>query len=293
MRSARIRVVLPFLVLVGVLAIHGQTFAASEESREAATGFPMAAGNAGGYAPYLSLGTALVRSKDTRFGDGRNAGHATLYGSRFTFDAGAVGNGLQFQLASGIRLSSRFRVQLEFGLALALDWRGNTNYPNSGGHQPSGARLDTWHLLPAGFYDFPGWELASGRRVQPFLGAGLGITGYRLSDYVQRFPEPDNPQLSLRRGPGGEIPYTALPGGSGQNPTWMLMAGVAIPIGRGIQLDLSYRYTDAGEIQTDIGDIAIVRYQKDGTRTEIRVPINETTAEYRTHSFLVAIRFEL
>ena len=102
-----------------------------------------------------------------------------------------------------------------------------------------------------------------------------------MSGYVQRFPEPDDPQGSLRRGPGGEVPFTALPGGSGRNFTWMLTAGVAIPVGGNIQLDLSYRYTDAGEIRTDIGDIAIVRYREDGTRREIPVQIagDETSAD--------------
>ncbi len=293
MYSERIRAVLFFLVLIWVLAVPDRTVAAPKASQETATGFPAAAVNSIGHTPYLSFGMALIHPKDTQFFDGGDAGHNTLYGSRFTFDSGAVGGGFQFHLAPGVRLPSGIRLQLEFNLARALDWRGNTNYRNSGGHQPSEARLDTWQLLPAGFYDFPGWELASGRRVQPFLGAGLGITGYRLSDYVQRFPEPDDPQGSLRRSPAGEIPFTALPGGSGQNPTWMLTAGVAIPIGRNVHLDLSYRHTDAGEIGTDIGDIVIVRYREDGTRREIRVPINETLAEYRINSLHVALRFEL
>ena len=112
--------------------------------------------------------------------------------------------------------------------ARGLDWRGNTNYRASGGRQPSEATLDTRQVLLAGFHDFPGWEIAPGRRAQPFLGAGLGITDYRLGGYVQRFPEPDDPQGSLRRGPGGEIPFTALPGGSGRNLTWMLTAGITI-----------------------------------------------------------------
>ena len=293
MCGARIRLVLPLLALIWVLAVHGQTASATEESLEAAEGLPAAAGKGIGQRPYLSLGMALVRPKDTRFGDGRDTGHAALYGSGVTFDSGAVGSGLQFLLAPGVRLSSELRAQLEFSLSPALDWRGNTNYRRSGVHQPSGARLDTWQLLPAGFYDFSGWELDSGRRVRPFLGAGLGITGYRLSDYVQRFPEPDDPNGYLRRSPGGEIPFTTLPGGSGWNFTWMLTAGVAIPIGRSMHLDLSYRYTDAGEIRTDPGDIAIVRYREDGTRREIRVPINETTAKYRINSLFVAFRFEL
>ncbi len=294
MSIARVRAgPLLFMVLAWVLAVHVQTVASAEESQEAATGLPAAAGNAMGHAPYLSLGMALIRPKDTRFVDGRDTGHAALYGREVTFDSGAIGSGFQFHFAPGIRLSSVLRAQLEFGLARALDWRGNTNYRRSGEHQPSEARLDTWQLLPAGFYDFPGWEIASGRHVQPFLGAGLGITGYRLSDYVQRFPEPDDPQGYLRRGPNGEIPFTALPGGSGWNFTWMLTAGLAIPVGRNVHLDLSYRYTDAGEIGTDVGDIAIVRYRDDGTLREIQVPINETSSEYRIHSLLVALRFEL
>ncbi len=150
----------------------------------------------------------------------------------------------------------------------------------------------TWQLLLAGFHDLPGWEIAPGRRARPFLGAGLGIAGYRLGGYVQRFPEPDDPQGPLRRGPGREIPFTALPGGSGRNFTWMLTAGIAIPIGGSIHLELSYRYTDAGEIRTDVGDIAIVRYREDGTRREIPVRIDETAADYRTHAVLAAIRFE-
>ena len=72
----------------------------------------------------------------------------------------------------------------------------------------------------------------------------------------------------------------------------MLTAGIAIPIGGSIHLDVSYRYTDAGEIRTDGGDIAIVRYREDGARREIPVRINETAADYRTHSLLAALRFE-
>ena len=113
-----------------------------------------------------------------------------------------------------------------------------------------------------------------------------------MNGYLQRFPEPDDPRGYLRRGPGGEIPFTALPDGSGRHPTGMLTAGVAIPIGGTVRLDLSYRYTDAGEIRTDTGDIAIVRYRNDGTRREIPVPINETAGDYRTHSLLVTLQFD-
>ncbi len=284
--GARFRTaLLPLVVAAWVLAVQGRTAAAAEDPRAAGTSAVL-------IAPYLSAGVALVRARDTRFVDGADAGNAALYGNRQRFDAGAFDDGLGFHLAAGVRLPYRLRAQLELGLARSLDWRGNTNYRASGAGQPSEARLDTWQLLLAGFHNLPGWEIAPGRKARPFLGAGLGITGYRLGGYVQRFPEPDDPQGPLRRGPGGEIPFTALPGGSGRNFTWMLTAGIAIPIGGSIHLDLSYRYTDAGEIRTDVGDIAIVRYREDGARNEIPVRIDETAADYRTHALLAALRFE-
>ena len=70
-----------------------------------------------------------------------------------------------------------------------------------------------------------------------------------------------------------------------------MTAGVSIPIRERVDLDLTYRYGDAGEISTEVGDIAIVRYRENGTRREIRVPINETSTELRTHTLLAELRF--
>ena len=291
--DARFRMaLLPLVAVAWLLAVDGRTAAAGENSRQAGIALAASGANAASIAPYLSAGVALLRPRDTRFADGTDAGHAALYGSRQRFDAGALDDGLQFHLAAGVRLPYRLRAQLEFGWARSLDWQGNTNYRASGGRQPSEATLDTRQLLLAGFQDFPGWEIAPGRPARPFLGAGLGITDYRIGGYVQRFPEPDDPQGSLRRGPGGEVPFTALPGGRGRTFTWMLTAGIAIAVGGNIHLDLSYRYTDAGEIWTDANAIAIVRYREDGSRRDIRVRINETSADYRIHSLLAALRFE-
>ena len=237
--------VLPFLAVVWALAVHAQPVAASDESPGSALVLPATGANIVGTAPCLSLGMALIRSQHTRFVDGEDAGHAALYASEEHFDPGAFDNAFQFHLAACVRLPHRLRGQLEFALGRALDWRGTTNYRDSGDHQPSEASVDTRQALLAGFHDFTGRRLASGQRIQPFLGAGMGITNYRLSDYVQRFPEPDEPDGYLRRGPDGEIPFNALPGGGGWNFTWMLTAGVAIPIGASTHLDLSYRYTDA------------------------------------------------
>ena len=246
-----------------------------------------------GYEPYVTAGIAAVRSGSARFVDGADAGHAALYGSRNTFDAGAFDVGFTVDVAAGVRLGSALRAQLEFGVARAPDFRGNTNYRNAGAHQPSEAELDLSQVFLIGIYEFPDRELSSSRRVSPFLGAGAGVTTYRLSGYVQRFPDPENPLGSLRAGPGGEIPFTAIPDGRGRNRSWMLTGGVSIPIRERVQLDLGYRYTDAATIRTRTGDIIIVRYREEGTRRQIEVPINETAAELQTHALFMALRFDL
>ena len=266
----------------------GSPVAASDGSSGAAAG-----ANAAGYEPYLTAGAAVIRSGGTRFADGEDTGRAALYGSENTFDAGAVGHGLAVDIAAGVRLGPRLRAQLELGAAPALEFRGNTNYRSAGAHQPSEADLGMSRIVLAGFYEFPGRELSPGRDVSPFLGAGAGVSTYRLSGYVQRFPDPDDPGGSLRAGPGGEIPFTAIPDGRGRNRTWMLTVGVSIPIREGICLDLGYRYVDAGVLRTDSGDITIVRYRREGARRQIPVPINETAAELRTHALLATFRFPL
>ena len=287
--GTRSRPVTPLLLAAACsLLAPGSPVTAADESTGSASGT-----SAAGYEPYVTAGIAAVRSSSTRFVDGADAGHAALYGSRNTFDAGAFDVGYTVDVAAGVRLGSALRAQLEFGVAGALNYRGNTNYRNAGAHQPSEAELDISQAFLIGFYEFPERELSSSRKVSPFIGAGAGVTTYRLSGYVQRFPDPENPLGSLRMGPGGEIPFTAIPDGRGRNRSWMLTGGVSIPIRERVQLDLAYRYADAGTIRTHIGDITIVRYREEGTRRQIQVPINETTARLQTHAFLMTLRFDL
>ena len=244
---------------------------------------------------YLSLGMAAVFPEETRFTDSGRAdsGLPKLYGSPNTYTDGDFDTGIEWRAGMGYRFTPALRAQVEFGMSNGLDYRGNANYRRSGARQPSEAELDTRQFLLAGFYDFPSWNVGGSLRLRPYLGAGAGITDYDLEDFVQRFPAPDDPQGYLRRGAAGEIPLTRLPSGDGQEFTWMVSAGVVIPVTKRTRLDLSYRYTDAGEITTDVGDITIERYRQDGSRRDdLLVEIDKTVADLKTHALLAAFRFE-
>ena len=244
---------------------------------------------------YFSLGLAALFPMEAHFTDSGRAdsGIAKLYGSPRVFTNGDFDAGIEWRVGTGYRFTPGLRAQVEFGMTNGFDFRGNANYQRSGERQPSEAKLDTRQFLFAGFYDFPSWRVGDSLRIQPYLGAGAGITDYDLKDFIQRFPAPENPDGYLRRGADGEIPLTRLPSGSGQEFTYMVTTGVVIPMTKRTRLDLSYRYTDAGVIKTDVGDITIVRYGQDGSRREdLLIEIDKTAAEMKTHALLATFRFE-
>ena len=242
---------------------------------------------------YVSVGIAGAVPGSARFSDGEDAGHANLYDRPDLFTQGNFAAAPQSLVAAGYRVASRLRTQLELTMGWAHQYRGNANYDRSGALQPSSAEFRGWQLLAIGFYDLPAWRLGGTLRVEPYLGGGAGLTGYRLDDFQQEFPEPENPDGGLRRGPSGEVPYTRLPPGRGRTLTAMLAAGVALPITGRVRVDVGYRYTDAGAVRTHPGNILVVRYGRDGGRRAIGVPINETTADFRMHTLLATLRVGL
>ena len=248
-------------------------------------------GEPAGSGTYFSIGLGNVLPEGVRFTDGEDAGHAALYGGPYS-DAGEFDVNLQWHVAVGRPLFANLRGQVEFNLAGGLDYRGDTNYRFAGDAQPSRAELSTQQVLLAGFHDFAAWTPAPDVEFRPYLGAGIGVTHYRLKHYVQSFPEPDNPNGYRRRGPGGEVSVTRLPKGSGYASTLMLAAGVVIPVTERMHLDLGYRYADAGEIGTDADAIDIVRYDAEGNRIVDTIRVNPTVTDLGTHAVTATLRFE-
>ena len=200
--NTKSRPVTPLLLAAacGLLA-PGSAVTASDESSGSAS-----RANTAGYEPYVSVGIAAVRSSGARFVDGADAGHAALYGSGNTFDAGTFDAGLTVDVAAGVRLGSALRAQLEFGVAPALNYRGNTNYRNAGANQPSEAEMDLSQAFLIGFYEFPDWEFSSSRKVSPFFGAGAGVTTYRLSGLCSTVSRPGKSARQSSHGSGRRNP---------------------------------------------------------------------------------------
>ena len=149
----------------------------------------------------MSVGIAGAVPGSARFSDGEDAGHANLYDRPDLFTQGNFAAAPQSLFAAGYRVASRLRTQLELTMGWAHQYRGNANYDRSGALQPSSAEFRGWQLLAIGFYDLPAWRLGGTLRVEPYLGGGAGLTGYRLDDFQQEFPSPRTRTEAFGGGP--------------------------------------------------------------------------------------------
>ena len=111
-------------------------------------------------------------------------------------------------------------------------------------------------------------------RFSPFVGAGVGISRIELDDMRVDFP----------------ITFVMLPGGSRTNFTWMLTAGLATPLGERTTLDLAWRHTDAGTVETGRGTgRTICRSEGCNLASDYHVP--ETRADLKSHGLHLSLRY--
>ncbi|HEX2135833.1 MAG TPA: outer membrane beta-barrel protein [Microvirga sp.] len=98
------------------------------------------------------------------------------------------------------------------------------------------ADLESTTALLNGYVDFGSWA-----GVTPYLGAGIGLSGNRLTNISR--------EAFWAGGPVGRAvlhPHTT------HNLAWALMAGAAVHLGSGFQLDLGYRFMHLGDARTKV-----------------------------------------
>ena len=82
---------------------------------------------------------------------------------------------------------------------------------------------------------------------------------------------------------------TIVSGGQRTNLAWMLTAGVSIPLRERVTLDLAWRYTDYGAVQTGKGRGRIV--WRDGSRAPLELDLAPTKAELASHGLMLSLRY--
>ena len=244
-------------------------------------GMWLAVGVAGAGEYYLRGGIGLERSDAASFTDidCSSTMPAALYGCGSSDgvprqSAGDFGTipvieaGLGY--ASG---ATRLEFLLEYRPQFEFEGRANFLAPDR--RQSVMAELSSISGMLAGFVDFSGPERQDALPITPFIGAGVGIVRTRTGTTSMTFPRTT----------------TIVPGESRSGFAWMLTAGVAVPLGEKVILDLGWRYSDLGEVRTGEGGGRVV--WRDGSRDPLPLDLAPTRTRLKGHGLRLSLRYAL
>lgn len=188
---------------------------------------------------------------------------------------GDFGSSASIDLGAGYRILPGFRVEALATHRPDFGFSGNANFLSTPQPQPVSAKLRSTTGMVVGYLDLVELGLPAIGPLEPFVGAGLGLTRHRLSSVTYAFPG---------FGPGAS---TVIQGGSQTTFSYMLTAGTALRISEQLTIDLAYRYADLGTVRSDAGPALI-------TRPAFATTLNiaGTEADLTTHGITASLRYQ-
>jgi len=190
------------------------------------------------------------------------------YGSYGDFGSSAV-----LEAATGVELTPYLRVEAAFSYRPGFAFDGNVNYPNVGQKQPVSGDVDQMAVMGMAYLE-PLEALGVGWRVQPFIGGGVGASRNEIGKMTLSFPERPQPR------------YSVTPDGTRTDFAWAVTAGLSYEVSDKLLLDLAWRYSDFGKVETEAG----ILFNQFSTRT-LDIPIGKTEAELTSHSVSLSARW--
>ncbi len=194
--------------------------------------------------------------------DGRRIGAYGDFG-RFPLVEAAVGKQILPWLRSEIAVA--YRPDMKY--------RGLANFRGVPGEQPVSAGADSLSGLANFFLDIAPLFGVNLGGFQPYVGGGLGVAHNRLGEMTYEFP--GNP---------GAHKITITPAGQKTDFAFMAAIGTGIALSDRLLLDISYRYTDLGQVHTDAGKAFL-------NNIPAGIDVAETWAPLRTHGVFAGIRY--
>ena len=230
---------------------------------------------------YFRAGVVFDWSAQTRFRDEdcSSASPAALYGCGQGIDGavrsslGDFGTMAGFEFGLGYAVAPALRLEAVIQYRPTFSFEGRANFNQTTGRQKVSADVSALSGMLAVYLDLPELGLPRLGPFSPFIGAGGGLSRIDIDETHMQFTRTT----------------TIVPGGDRVNPAWMLTAGLAAPLGEKVTLDLAWRYTDHGAVETSQGKGRIVWH--DGTRDPLELGLAGTSANLRSHGLLVSLRY--
>ncbi len=230
---------------------------------------------------YFRAGVVLDGSEETRFRDAdcSSASPAALYGCGNGNDdaplssAGDFGTMAGFEFGLGYAAAPALRLEAVIRHRPIFSFEGRANFVQTAGRQAVSAELSSLTGMLVAYLDLPGLGLPRLGPFSPFIGAGGGLSRIDIDETHMEFPKTT----------------TIVPGGQRVNLAWMLGAGFAASPGEKTTLDLAWRYTDYGAVETGRAKGRIV--WRDGSRDPLEIDLAGTRADLRGHGLMLSLRY--
>ena len=230
---------------------------------------------------YLRAGIGFDRPAETRFMDRdcSSVSPAALYGCgtgddgaprRSLGDFGTV-TGVEFGVGHILTRATRVEVLVEYRPRFAFD--GRANFLEPARQQSVSADLSSLSGMLAAYVDLPELGVPKLGRFGPFLGGGAGAVWVEIGETRMAFPRTT----------------TIVPGARRINLAWMLTAGIATSLDDDTTLELAWRYTDLGLVETGEGRGRVV--WRDGSREPLPLDLAPTRSRLRSHGLRLSLRY--
>ena len=229
----------------------------------------------------MRAGALLDRPDRTRFTDRDCASQSpgALYGCGTGPDGmrlstlGGFGTTAGYELGLGYVAGAALRLEVVVSHRPRAAFAGRANFRQTTGRQTVSADVSALAGMLAAYLDLPALGLPRLGPFGPFVGGGLGLSRIAIGETRMAFPRTT----------------TVVPGGRRLGLAWMPAAGVAAALGPRVTLDVAWRYTHLGAIDTGRGAGRIA--WRDGSREPLEIALAETTADLAGHGLSVAVRY--
>ena len=258
----------------------------------AAVAMSIACGVADAQDVYLRAGIGLDQPASTQFEDvDRNGGGTApacetpcaLYGTGPGNDGAPIRSIGTFSIAPsldigiGYRVSSAVRMEAFIESKQTYKFVGTANFRDidPGFRQSVTTNGSVTAGMLAAYLDLFWLGFGDENAFHPFVGAGIGTARISIHETRMTFPRT----------------ITLVPGASRNGLAWMATAGLAVPVSERAILDIAWRYTDYGEIQTGQGDGPIV--SRASGNELLRVNFAESRGRLRSNGIRLSLRYNL
>lgn len=231
---------------------------------------------------YFRAGVGIAFSEDASFFDVdcSSESPAALFGCITGNDGRAIGaygnfeNSATLDAGVGYVWNNWLRTEISFSYRPDFQFKGSSNFiqlePTF--HQEVEADTESLSVMLVGEIRLLQLFGVNKCLVEPFVMVGMGVARNRIDPMVYTFPDTE----------------TITPKGSYTGFAWSAGAGFSYELGVNVELEIVYRYTDLGQVNTDIGTMKIVDRSTGGIIND-SIIINGTKADLSVNEALLSV----